>query len=163
VVVFNDLDIDDLIWLGGVDGLSFWNDGLSFWNEGLSFWNEVPVPDRCGIVSLEPRLEWILLISCSRFEDIRDNLLENVSSRACSSAAVKSRGSITALSIATGSPRCRPRIMTAQTTSLDNVLQVPTNLSLATNRGLRGRLTSNWRLENLDSSRLFHMPRLVRK
>jgi uncharacterized membrane-anchored protein len=118
VVVFKDFDIDDLIWLGGV--------------VGLSCWKEVPVPDR-WTVSLDSRLEWTRLISCSRFEDIRDKRRENVSSRACSSAAVKSRGSMTARSIATGSPRCRPRIMTAQTTSLDNVLQVPTNLSLAFN------------------------------
>jgi hypothetical protein len=52
---------------------------------------------------------------------------------------------------ATGSPRCRPRSMTAMTTSLDNVLHVPTNLhttyQLSTdsqNEDESSRVISSW-------------------
>ena len=65
--------------------------------------------------------------SSARDEARRETRRDRSSSNACSSAAVKSFGSITARSIATGSPRCRPRSMTTMTTSFESTLNDPEN------------------------------------
>ena len=90
-----------------------------------------------GMLDIDPRRRSERNSSGTPVDPRRDNRLERVSTKACSSAAVKSLGSITARSMATGRPRCRPRSMTRIRTSFDSFRNDPASLNDSAENFLR--------------------------
>lgn len=88
----------------------------------------------CDMFDMDPLRKLARNSSGTPVDPRRDMRRDRVSSSAASSSAVKSLGSMTARSMATGRPRCRPRSITAMRTSLDSLRNPPDSLIVSSLR-----------------------------